>query len=426
MSLASGGHDAYAALRIPAVRRYIIGRIAWALGSQMLATAVGWQIYERTRSVLALGLIGLVQVVPVVALALPAGRLVDRRNRKDVALLTVALHALCALAFVGYSVLHAPVWSAYLIFFVQGVATSAGGPATSALFAQICPPEHFVNANAWRSSSFQLSATVGPALAGFTIAASGGASIVYVLDAVAVLGFLGVLLSLPRPPLPPRHAGDEDGTPGAAARELRAGLRFVFATDLLLAAITLDLFAVLFGGATALLPVYARDVLHVGPLGLGWLRAAPAVGALAMALVTTRLPPWQRSGRVLLWTVAGFGAATLVFGLSRWFWLSWLMLMLTGVFDNISVVIRMTLEQLVVPEALRGRVSAVHNVFIGLSNEMGEFESGVAAWAVGPVLAVAGGGLGTLLVVGFVAWRWPGLRRLGRLSELRPATTPLA
>ena len=195
-------------------------------------------------------------------------------------------------------------------------------------------------------------------------------------------------------------------------------------TELLLSALTLDMFAVLLGGATALLPVFAEEILHVGPEGLGWLRAAPAIGALSMALVQTRLLPWRHAGHALLWSVGGFGAATVVFGLSESFALSFAMLALCGAFDNISVIIRLSLEQLVTPEALRGRVAAVHYVFIGMSNEMGELESGLLAAAIGPVLAVAGGGVGTLLVVAFVAWKWPRLRRLGPLSSVQSAPEP--
>jgi MFS family permease len=406
--------DGFAALRIPAVRRYILGRIAWAMGSQMLAVSVGWQIYDRTRSMLALGLVGLVQVVPVVLLALPAGHFVDRHNRRDVAILGTGLTSACVGALYLISRTGAPIELMYAVLFVMGVATSFTAPAVSSLMAQITPKQLFVNANAWRSTTFQLAASIGPALGGLTIAWSGDATMAYAVALASVLSFLVVLGTLPRPPTPlVRH--------DAARDELRAGLRFVFGTELMLAAITLDLFAVLLGGATALLPVFARDRLGVGPEGLGWLRAAPSLGALAMALVTTRLPPWRHTGRALLVSVAGFGAATIVFGLSRDFALSFVALFVAGVFDNVSVVIRLTLEQLITPDQLRGRVSAVHHVFIGLSNEMGEFESGVTAALVGPVASVVGGGVGTLLVVLLVATKWPALRRLGRLEEITPA-----
>jgi MFS family permease len=405
--------DAFAALRVPAIRRFVLGRMAWALASQMLAVAVGWDIYERTHSMWALGMIGLVQVVPVFVLALPAGAFVDRHNRKLVSLGATACHAGFALLLAVIGVADLPVWSLYLVLIGIGAATAFGAPATSAFYTQIVPPELFVNANHWRSSSYQLAATGGPALAGLVIALSGGATAVYLLNAIAVSAFFFIVASIPRPP-------DPDSRRGPLGEELRAGLRFVFSSKLLLAAITLDMFAVLLGGATALLPVYAKDILQVGPTGLGWLRAAPALGALAMAMISLHLPPWKRAGRALLFTVVGFGVATIVFGAASNFWIALVALFFTGVFDHVSVVIRMTLEQLVVPDELRGRVGAVHHVFIGMSNQLGEFESGTAAALVGPVAAVVGGGVGTIVVVFFVALAWPALRRLGSLESLKP------
>ncbi len=412
--------DAYASLRLPPVRRYIAGRFLATMGRQMLGVAIGWQLYDRTNSTLALGLVGLVQVIPVVLLALPAGHLVDRKNRRDVAILSNALLTLCGLALFLISRNQAPIWTIYATLFLHGIAVSFEAPSTGSLMAQIVPPELFANANAWRSSSWQLAATGGPTLAGLLIATRGEATWVYAVDVGLSALFTLLLFTLPRPPTPAPSKG-------APQKELRAGLRFVFSSELLLSAITLDLFAVLLGGATALLPAFARDILHVDARGLGWLRAAPSIGALVMALVTTRLAPWKHSGRVLLISVAGFGLATVGFGLSKSFLLSMVCLAFTGVFDNISVVIRLTLEQLVTPNRLRGRVSAVHYVFIGLSNEMGEFESGVTAALIGPVGSVLLGGLGTLVVVAVIALRWPVLRRLGRLGDLvavDPETIP--
>jgi MFS family permease len=410
--------DAYASLRIPAIRRYIAGRFVAASGRQMLGVAIGWQLYDRTNSTLALGLVGLVQVVPVILLALPVGHLVDRKNRRDMAVVANVLLAACALALTLISYEESPVWTVYATLFLNGVAVSLEAPSVSSLMAQIVPPGLLQNANAWRASSFQLAATGGPALGGALIAIFHGATAVYAITTGAILVFIVALLSLPRPPTPEPSRGDPRD-------ELRAGLRFVFSTELLLSAITLDLFAVLLGGATALLPVFARDILHVGPSGLGWLRAAPAIGAFFMAILTTRLPPWKSPGRVLLFTVAAFGLATVGFGLTTSFVVAMVCLALTGVFDNISVVIRLTLEQMITPDRLRGRVSAVHYVFIGLSNEMGEFESGVTAALIGPIGSVLLGGFGTLVVVGLVALRWPALRRLGNLADLRPTDSDL-
>ena len=245
------------------------------------------------------------------------------------------------------------------------------------------------------------------------IAATGAATVPFAVAAVGQLIFIGLLRTLPLRMPPP--AGDK-----RSARDLFAGFRFVRQNPLFLSAITLDLFGVLFGGAVALLPIFAKDILAVGPAGLGWLRAAPGLGALTMALVTTRLPPWRRPGRVLLMVVAGFGLAMIGFGLSRSFPLSLACLYMTGVFDNVSVVIRLTLEQIITPDHLRGRVSAINYVFIGFSNEFGAFESGGTAALFGPTLSVVGGGVATLLVVAIVGAVWPQLARIGPLHSLRP------
>jgi MFS family permease len=349
-----------------------------------------------------------------VLLALPAGHVVDHRNRRDIAMAANASLVACALGLAAITRWNGPIWMIYATLFLNGVAIAFESPAASSLVAQLVPSELFGNANAWRSSVFQLASTGGPALAGFVIALRGGTVSVYLIDAACGLAFTLVLASIRRPPtIVQQRAPDR--------RALRAGLRFVFSTEMLLSAITLDLFAVLLGGATALLPIFARDILHVGPRGLGWLRAAPSIGALVMGLVTTQLAPWRRAGIALLWSVVGFGVATVGFALSRSFALSMICLGLSGLFDNISMVIRLTLEQLITPDRLRGRVSAVHSVFIGLSNEMGEFESGVTAALLGPVGSVLLGGLGTLAVVALVAVRWPVLRKLGPLASLAPA-----
>ncbi|MBV9124177.1 MAG: MFS transporter, partial [Planctomycetes bacterium] len=265
--------------------------------------------------------------------------------------------------------------------------------------------------------SFQIAAMVGPALGGLIIGGFGssprGFAVVYLISAGCFLAQFALTW-----PIVPRR--EKSSGRAVALRGLAAGVRFVWRTKLILAAITLDLLAVLFGGATALLPMFARDRLHVGAVGLGWMRAAPALGAFLMVLWIAHRPPMRHAGRNLLWAVAGFGAATIIFGLSRWFWLSLAMLLLTGAFDNISVVIRHTLVQVLTPDEMRGRVSAVNNLFIGLSNEMGDMESGLTAALLGPVLSVVGGGVGTILVVLGVAWMWPQVRRFGSLTTARP------
>ena len=298
-----------------------------------------------------------------------------------------------------------------------GTAGTFLNAASSTLVAQTVPPEVFENAATWNSSSFQLASVIGPALGGFVIAWRGGsATLVYVLDAVAILISVVLLLFLRGRPVERPHEAP-------SLQAMAAGVGYIWRTQVILAAITLDMFAVLLGGATTLLPIYATDILHVGATGLGWLRAAPSVGAVSMALLLAHAPPFKKAGRVLLLAVAGFGVATIVFGASHIFWLSILMLAVLGGLDNISVVIRSTLMLLRTPDELRGRISAVNNVFIGTSNELGGFESGLAATIFGPVLAVVSGGVGTILIVLLVAWIWPEMRRLGRLN---PEVTPTA
>jgi predicted MFS family arabinose efflux permease len=294
-----------------------------------------------------------------------------------------------------------------------GTARSMSSPAVSTILPQLLAPAEFANANAWLASTYQLASITGPAAGGLLIAATGGATAAFVSAMIGQMLFAVILATLPKvAPSAGRHR---------SAQDIFAGFRFVRANPLFLSAITLDLFAVLFGGAVALLPIFAKDILQVGPAGLGWLRAAPGMGAMTMALITTRVKPWQRPGVVLLWTVAGFGLATVGFGLSRSFALSMFCLFLTGVFDNISVVIRLTLEQVITPDHLRGRVAAINYVFVGFSNEFGAFESGAAAALFGPILAVVGGGVATLLVVLVVRAAWPQLLRVGPLHTLSPA-----
>ena len=415
---ATSRQDSLAALRLPDVRRYAIGKLLATFAAQMQAIAVGWQLYERTHSAWALGLTGLVEVVPALLLALPAGHLADRLDRRRIAMVSQALLSVTALGLALVSFLSGPVWIIYLLLFVSGVGVAFTAPASNALLAQLVPPEHFANSNAWLSSGRQLSAMAGPAFAGLLIAATGTATLSYALQAAFGLAFVIALASVRR--LRAAQEVVENGSSEKSFKDIFAGLRFVWRHEVFLAAITLDLFAVLLGGATALLPIFAKDILHVGAGGLGLLRAAPSLGAFVMALVTVRLPPWKKPGQTLLWVVAGFGLATIGFGLSHTFVLSLLMLFLTGLFDNVSVVIRITLEQVLTPDAMRGRVGAIHWVFIGLSNELGAFESGATAALFGPLWSVILGGIGTLVVVALVAGRWKELSRLRPFSDLEP------
>lgn len=413
-------HDPYAPLRHPDVRRLLGGSMLATIGHEMQAVAVGWELYERTGSALALGLVGLVLVLPVVLFALPAGQAADRWSRKGIVLAAQATMGVASLGLALTSALHAPVWLVYVCLALAGTATAFYRPASWSLLPQLLPPAEFAGAVAWRSSGMQIATVLGPALGGFGIAAWRSASPVYVAD--ALIGVAVLLMLAPVHPGPARKVVEP-----VTLDSLLAGVRFVRSTRPILATITLDMFAVLLGGATALLPIFARDILRVGPAGLGWLRAAPSLGAMAMAVTLAHRPPLRRAGRAMLLSVAGFGVATIVFGLSRHAALSFLALLIAGALDNISVVVRGTLVQVLTPDPMRGRVSAVNGVFIGLSNELGGFESGVTAALLGPVGSVVLGGFGCILVVLGVASRWPEIWRLGTLSRVRehaPETVP--
>ncbi len=403
-------HDPFAALRFRDYRLFTIARVLLFTGTQMQTVAIGWELYERTGSALVLGGVGLAQVLPMIALTLITGHVADRNDRKRTMLLSVSLLAFCSLALAVLSFSRGTVVLFYTCLLLIGVARAFLKPASDAFMWQLIPVSLFTNAATWNSSSFQLASVIGPALGGFAIATLGGATGVYILAAIiAMLCFLLTVAikeqktTLSKEPI--------------SLKALSAGAQFVWQNQLILAAITLDLFAVLLGGSVALLPIFAKDILHVGPIELGYLRAAPSIGALIMAVTLAHLPPLRQAGSALLWSVVGFGVVTIVFGLSHWFWLSLLMLALSGALDSISVVIRHTLVQIRTPDDLRGRVAAINSIFISASNELGGFESGLTAALFGPVISVVGGGIGTIVVVVVVAAIWPKIRRLGALQE---------
>jgi MFS family permease len=405
--------DALDALRNPYVRAFALGKIASYMGAQIISVAVGWELYERTGDPWALGLVGLFEILPVVVLMLPAGNAADRFARRNVGLVAYSLLTLAALGLTYISWSQAPVELVYGLLVVIGGARSFASPSVEALLPQIIERRLYGNAQAWLVSTGQLASISGPAIGGLLIAAFGSATWTYLIAAVLELVFIAMLLTFPAiAPTPSRER--------RTVRDLFAGLGFIRRHPIFLAAITLDLFGVLLGGAVALLPIFAKDILQVGPTGLGILRAAPAVGALLTALLMAHLPPWQRPGRVLLLVVAGFGLATVGFGLSTNVYLSLFCLFLTGAFDSISMVIRATLQQMITPDHLRGRVLAVEYMFIGFSNELGAFESGAVAALFGPIIAVVSGGIGTLVVVAVVAMLCPALARIGPLHTLRP------
>jgi predicted MFS family arabinose efflux permease len=391
----------------------------------MINVAVGWLLYERTGDAWSLGLVGVAELTPVLFLMVIAGNAADRYPRRNIGIFahTVLTCAAAGLAWMSWS--NGPTWQIYTLLAMVGTARAFASPSVNTILPQLLAPAEFANANAWLSSTFQLAAITGPAIGGMLIAATGTATLAFALAAVGQLIFIVMLRTMSvRMPSATAHADSGELRRDSAKRSVSdvfAGFRFVRQNPLFLSAITLDLFAVLFGGAVALLPIFAKDILQVGPAGLGWLRAAPGLGALSMALITTRLKPWAHPGRVLLWAVAGFGLAMIGFGLSRSFALSLGLLFLTGIFDNLSVVIRLTLEQTITPDHLRGRVSAINYVFIGFSNEFGAFESGATAALFGPTMSVVSGGMATILVVLIVRAVWPQLPRIGPLHTLAPA-----
>jgi MFS family permease len=410
----SSSIDAFSALRNPNVRRLALARFCGVTGAQILNVAVGWQLYERTGSAWSLGLAGLFELLPVLVLTIPAGNAADRYPRRTIAIIAQAVFVVASLLLTAVSYLQGPVAAIYAILVLVGAARAFSQSATGSLLPQLVPPDAFVNANAWLSSTFQLAAVSGPAVGGLIIAATGDAAAAYFTAAILELVF--VIAMIPVPAIRPAGHAEK-----RSVADLFGGLVFIRRSPIFLGAITLDMFAVLSGGAVVLLPIYAKDILQVGPDGLGWLRAAPSFGSMVMALVMTRLKPWKRPGIVLLWTVVGFGLATIGFGFSRNFALSLFCLFLTGAFDSVSVVIRLTIEQMITPDALRGRVSAINYVFIGFSNEFGAFWNGSTATLFGPIAAVIGGGVGSIGVVIAVALLWPALRRIGPLHELKPS-----
>lgn len=403
------------AFALPSFRLFLTAAATASFASRSLAVVIGFQVYQLTKDPLALGLLGLVEAIPALSLALFGGYVADQYNRRSIVLVTRAMSMLCVLALTLISLNGAAVnvLSLYAVIFVAGIARGFADPAFSGLEAQVVPRAQAVNASVWLSSAGQTAAILGPAAAGFAYGGLGPAATYAVIAGLYAL-CCGAVLALPRPP-----------TIRTGAREpiwqsIAEGVRFVFRSQIFFGALALDLFAVLFGGAMALMPVFATDILEVGPRGLGFLMAAPAVGSLSVMLWSMYRPPVARAGRNLMLAVTGFGVTMVVFGLSPSFWLSLVALMFSGVFDGISVVIRRTILRLLSPDHLRGRIAAVNTVFIGSSNEIGALESGIAASLVGARMAVWAGGVVTLLVVAAAAWRAPELRQLRIDAYARP------
>ena len=412
--------DKHAVLRIRDFQLYVGGRFIASFGQQMLGTAVGWDLYERTNSYSALAFVGMATIVPLLLLTLPAGHVAEQHDRRMIIVWMEVLTAVSSLGLTVVSWLHAPVLLTFAFLALSAAARAFLWPASQAILPQLVPRSELPAAITWNSGSFQISAALGPVAGGLLYHFCHTASVVYAFNVVAAL----VCAWLVR--------GIRTRLSGLAQRQkmtvavLRGGLDFVFRTPIILATISLDLFAVLLGGATALMPVYARDILHVGVAGQGFLQAALPIGSASMAFVLAYRPPMQKAGRSLLLAVAGFGLATIVFGLSTSFWLSMAMMFVCGATDNISVVVRQTLVQILTPDALRGRVSAINMLFISTSNEFGEVESGFVANYLGPVATVVAGGIGTILVVLATGAIWPSLRKFGRLDEEPAKSIPAA
>jgi len=410
LSSSSGTHDAYAAWRLSAFRRYFAGNAILFLGWQMQKVAVGWEIYERTGSALNLGYAGLAQFLPQVLWVLVAGHVTDTFNRKRVLMAALTFNAIASVGLALNSVRGGSVYLIYACLFATGTARAFFMPARAAFLPRIIPLPIFSNAVSWNSTGFELASMTGPAVGGLLIGFFRSATLVYMITALGAITFVIMLGNIPY-----KHASQE--RPPITLHALSVGFRFIWKSKAVLASMLLDMFGVLLGGATAMMPIYAKDILQVGPRGLGWLMAAPSIGACTMALLQAHRGPLRRAGRTLLFAVAGFGTVTIVFGISRTFWLSMAMLCLLGSCDNISVVVRSTLIQMLTPDDMRGRVSALNGLFIGTSNELGAFESGLVAGFLGPVVSVVSGGIFTLLVVAAIAWLFPQLRSYGRLDQ---------
>lgn len=405
--------DPFRALRNTNYRFFASGFLCGSTGLQMLAAAVLWELWQRTHDPLWLGYSGLARAAPVILLALPAGHLADIVSRRTVLIVTQSLFALTALGFTLSAWFSGPNWLLLVLLFLSGVVRAFNGPSRASLLPLLVPRSRFENAVTWNGAIFQFAALVGPLIAAGIIVQTGGTTAVYATSTV-----LCAIFAVATAFLRPRRAQRSGArfTP----RSMLAGMGYIVREKTIFGAITLDMLAVLFGGATALLPYFADEVLGAGALGYGLLRAAPNAGAIAIALVLTARPKLSPAGPLLLGSVAVFGLSIIGFGFSTSLWLSIALLAIGGAADNVSVIIRHVLVQVRTPNQLRGRVSAVNTVFIECSNELGAFESGAVARWISPFFSVVSGGVGTILVVGLVALCFPALRRLRELREVSP------
>ena len=405
--------DPYAALRFKEFNIFLGVRFAMVFAWSMQFIVIEWQVYSMTKDPLSLGIIGLMEVIPAVSMALFAGHIVDQKEKRN--LLMKCILGFSVVSF-GLFILSLPsmeakmeaksiLYGIYFLVFLGGLVRAFLGPTIFSLIALIVPKRIYPNAATWSSSTWQFASVLGPALAGFSISLIGVHWSMCVIFGFSILALL-LLLKIPKKPILNPKIGEP------VFQSLKEGLQFVFKTKAVFGALTLDMIAVLFGGAVALLPIFAQDILQVGSEGFGILRAAPAVGASITMLGATRFPLYRNAGKKLLWAVAGFGVCIIVFGLSPYFWVSVIALFLSGAVDGISMIIRQTILQLKTPDNMRGRVASVNSMFVGSSNELGAFESGVTAKLMGTVTAVVFGGTMTLLTVGVTAFVSPSFRKL--------------
>ena len=413
--------DPYAALRFKEFNIFLILRFILVFGWSMQFIIIEWEVYNLTKDPLSLGLIGLCEVVPAISMALFAGHIVDQNEKKK--LFVLAVSAFLLVSF-GYFYITSPIaytnhsedhilLGIYFLVFVGGFIRSFFGPIIFSLVALMVPKKIYPNAATWSSSTWQLAVVIGPAFAGFSIAWIGvNTSMGIVLSSIIIALFLAVFFIKKKPILNPNI-----GEP--ILKSLKAGISFVYKTKAILVAITLDMVAVLFGGAIALLPIYAQDILLVGSEGFGILRAAPAVGSVIIMFISAHIPLTRNAGKKLLLAIFGFGICIIVFGISSIFWISVMALFMYGVTDGISMIIRQTILQLKTPDEYRGRVASVNSIFIGSSNELGAFESGVTAKLMGTVPAVVFGGVMTVLTVGFTAFKFPSFKKLDLTEDIQ-------
>ena len=412
--------DPYAALKIPEVRALLFAVALSTLASSSLAVVIGYQVYRIARDPLALGTLGLVEAIPALSLALLGGYVADRFERRGIVVVTSGVMVLASVLFALVSGQGdtSSLLPLYAVVFVVGIARGFSSPALGALEAQVVPVHLTVTASSWMSAAWVGCAIVGPALGGFAFDGLGASGTFWMIAGIYGVAWIFVLFGIKPKPKPVPPEGER------LLESIAVGVRFVFQNQIIVGSMALDLFAVLFGGAIALLPIFANDILSVGAKGLGFLIAAPSVGALAVMLLTAHRPPMQNAGRNLMLCVAGFGVTMIVFALSRNFYLTLFTLMLSGVFDGVSMVIRRSIIRLNSPEHMRGRIAAVSSIFIGTSNEIGALESGVAAKLLGTTRSVWLGGVVTLLVVGATALLAPKLRGL-HLEPMGKDAAPL-